>query len=90
MGIRIGKRVVKVDLYLTRRRGRPADDGSLMLRENRITVSAGDDNWDCLARHMGDGEKGGFFDSLTDAQKAAALAYRGPENHGDARYRLAS
>jgi hypothetical protein len=25
----------------------------------------------------------GFWSQLTDEQKAAALAYRGPENHGD-------
>jgi len=28
----------------------------------------------------------GFFSQLTAKQKAAALAYRGPENHGPARF----
>jgi hypothetical protein len=34
--------------------------------------------------------KPGFFANLTSAQKDAALAYRGPENHGDTEFRLAS
>jgi hypothetical protein len=29
-----------------------------------------------------------FFASLTDEQKARALAYRGEENHGDPKYSL--
>lgn len=33
---------------------------------------------------MNDKPMTGFFASLTDEQKASALAYRGPENHGPA------
>lgn len=30
----------------------------------------------------------GFFASLSEGQKYAALAYRGPENHGDPDFRI--
>lgn len=30
----------------------------------------------------------GFFESLTEPQKEAALNYKGPENHGDSKYLL--
>lgn len=40
----------------------------------------------CSGWHMATANSG-FFASLTSSQKEQALGYRGPENHGDPRFR---
>lgn len=55
IGIQIGKTVERVDWYRFDRFG-IGGDGRIIERVNRITTSAGDMFWDCLARR--------FFESL--------------------------
>lgn len=51
MGIKIGPSVVMKDWYRFDKFGLEGN-GRIIIRENIITQSAGDDRWDCMAKHF--------------------------------------
>jgi hypothetical protein len=52
IGIIIGPTVVKLDWYLGSSIGPRQGQDPIVERKNQITTSAGDENWDSLAKHF--------------------------------------
>ena len=52
IGIIIGRTVVKLDWYLGSSIGSRQGQDPIVERENHITISGGDDNWDSLAKRF--------------------------------------